>query len=138
MRSRAGCPSRAGFRPNAIRTYVRMRWDEQRVENDLRLPGVGDGTVVRTFDAPEAMGINFYEVRARSALNHVPGGRYGFSWTVNHFRGCSHACAYCLSGETPILMANGTTRSLAAVKVGDKIYGTARQGSYRRYVVTEA
>ena len=51
-----------------------MRWDEQRVENDLRLPGVGDGTVVRTFDAPEAMGINFHEVRARSALNHVPGG----------------------------------------------------------------
>ena len=51
-----------------------MRWDEQRVEQDLRLPGVGDGTVVRTFDAPEAMGINFHEVRARSALNHVPGG----------------------------------------------------------------
>ncbi len=71
-----------------------MRWDEQRVENDLRLPGVGDGTVVRTFDAPEAMGINFHEVRARSALNHVPGGRYGFSWTINPFRGCTHACTF--------------------------------------------
>ena len=77
-----------------------MRWDEQRVENDLHLPGVGDGTVVRTFDAPEAMGINFHEVRARSALNHVPGGRYGFSWTVNPFRGCSHACAYCFARRT--------------------------------------
>jgi len=77
-----------------------MRWDEQRVENDLRLPGVGAGTVVRTFDAPEAMGINFHEVRARSALNHVPGGRYGFSWTVNPFRGCSHACVYCFARRT--------------------------------------
>jgi DNA repair photolyase len=77
-----------------------MRWDEQRVENDMRLPGVGDGTVVRTFDAPEAMGINFHEVRARSALNHVPGGRYGFSYTVNPFRGCSHACAYCFARRT--------------------------------------
>jgi len=77
-----------------------MRWDEQRVENDMRLPGVGDGTVVRTFDAPEAMGINFHEVRARSALNHVPGGRYGFSYTVNAFRGCSHACAYCFARRT--------------------------------------
>jgi len=77
-----------------------MRWDEQRVENDLRLPGVGDGTVVRTFDAPEAMGINFHEVRARSALNHVPGGRYGFSYTVNAFRGCSHACSYCFARRT--------------------------------------
>ncbi len=77
-----------------------MRWDEQLVENDLRLPGVGDGTIVRTFDAPEAMGINFHEVRARSALNHVPGGRYGFSWTVNPYRGCSHACAYCFARRT--------------------------------------
>ncbi|HVY97573.1 MAG TPA: radical SAM protein, partial [Solirubrobacterales bacterium] len=81
-----------------------MRWDEQRVENDLRLPGVGDGTVVRTFDAPEAMGINFHEVRARSALNHVPGGRYGFSWTINPYRGCSHACAYCFARRTHVYL----------------------------------
>jgi DNA repair photolyase len=81
-----------------------MRWDEQRVENDLRLPGVGDGTVVRTFDVPEAMGINFHEVKARSALNHVPGGRYGFSWTINPFRGCSHACAYCFARRTHVYL----------------------------------
>jgi DNA repair photolyase len=77
-----------------------MRWDEQRVENDLRLPGVGDGTVVRTFDAPEAMGINFHEVRARSALNHVAGGRFGFDWTINPYRGCTHACVFCFARRT--------------------------------------
>jgi DNA repair photolyase len=114
-----------------------MRWDEQRVEKDLRLPGVGDGSVVRTFDAPEAMGINFHEVRARSALNHVPGSRYGFNWTINQYRGCTHACAYCMSGETPILMADGRTRSLADLRVGDKVYGTVSRGSYRRYAITE-
>jgi DNA repair photolyase len=114
-----------------------VRWDEQRVENDLRLPGVGDGTVTRTFDAPEAMGINFHEVRARSALNHVPGDRYGFSWTINPYRGCSHACVYCLAGETPILMADGSTRPLQEIGVGDAIYGTVRRGSYRRYEITE-
>ena len=81
-----------------------MRWDEQRVENDMRLPGVGDGAVVRTFDAPEAMGINFHEVRARSALNHVPGGRYGFSYTVNPFRGCTHACVFCFARRTHIYL----------------------------------
>ncbi|HSS31848.1 MAG TPA: radical SAM protein [Solirubrobacterales bacterium] len=113
-----------------------MRWDEQRVENDLRLPGVGDGSVVRTFDAPEAMGINFHEVRARSALNHVPGGRYGFSWTINPYRGCTHACAYCLGPDTPILMADGATRRIEDVRPGDRIYGTARRGSYRRYAKT--
>ncbi|HEY0390690.1 MAG TPA: radical SAM protein [Solirubrobacterales bacterium] len=77
-----------------------MRWDEQRVEKDLRLPGIGDGTVVRSFDAPEAMGINFHEVRARSALNRVPGSRYGFSWTINPYRGCTHACVFCFARRT--------------------------------------
>jgi DNA repair photolyase len=77
-----------------------MRWDEQRVEKDMRLPGVGDGTVVRTFDAPEAMGINFHEVRARSALNHVPGESFGFSWTINPYRGCTHACVFCFARKT--------------------------------------
>ncbi|HWM55673.1 MAG TPA: radical SAM protein [Solirubrobacterales bacterium] len=77
-----------------------VRWDEQRVENDLRLPGVGDGTVLRTFDAPEAMGIHFHEVRARSALNRVPGSRYGFDWTINPYRGCTHACVYCFARRT--------------------------------------
>ncbi len=81
-----------------------MRWDEQRVENDLRLPGIGDGTTVRTFDAPEAMGVNFHEVRARSALNRVPGGRYGFNWTINPFRGCSHACSYCFARRTHVFL----------------------------------
>jgi DNA repair photolyase len=66
----------------------------------MRLPGVGDGSVVRTFDAPEAMGINFHEVRARSALNHVPGGGFGFNWTVNQFRGCTHACVFCFARPT--------------------------------------
>jgi DNA repair photolyase len=77
-----------------------MRWDEQRVEKDMRLPGIGDGTVVRTFDAPEAMGINFHEVRARSALNHVPGESFGFSWTINPYRGCTHACVFCFARQT--------------------------------------
>jgi DNA repair photolyase len=114
-----------------------MRWDEQRVENDLRLPGVGRGTKIRTFDAPEAMGINFHEVQARSALNRVAGGRYGFNWTINPYRGCTHACSFCMSGDTPILMADGRTRALAELKVGDAIYGTVRQGRYRRYVTTK-
>ena len=71
-----------------------MRWEGQQVDREAtrELPGYREPATVRTFDAPEAMGINFHEVRARSALNHVPGGRYGFSWTINPDRGCSHAC----------------------------------------------
>ncbi len=66
----------------------------------MQLPGVSDGGGMRTFDAPEAMGINFHEVRARSALNHVPGGSFGFNWTINQYRGCTHACAFCFARPT--------------------------------------
>ncbi len=79
-----------------------MRWDRQRVdeEDSSRLFGLAEEAVTRTFDAPEAMGINFHEVRARSALNRVPGGRYGFGWTINPYRGCTHACTFCFARRT--------------------------------------
>jgi DNA repair photolyase len=57
--------------------------------------------VVRRFDAPEALDIRFHEVRTKSALNHVPGGsRVPFDWTVNPYRGCTHACVYCFARPT--------------------------------------
>ena len=116
-----------------------MRWDAQKVEREetRRLPGFRDPAVVRTFDAPEAMGIRFHEVEARSALNRVPGPPFLFNWTVNVYRGCTHACQYCLAGETPILMGDGRTKPIADLRVGDQIYGTVRQGAYRRYVLTD-
>jgi DNA repair photolyase len=117
-----------------------MRWDEQRVENDLRLPGVGAGTVVRTFDAPEAMGINFHEVRARSALNHVPGSRYGFSWTINPFRGCSHACAYCFARRTHIYLDMDAGRDfereiVVKVNVPELLRAELKRPSWKRELV---
>jgi DNA repair photolyase len=79
----------------------------------------------------------FHEVRSKSVLNKVPGGSpMPFNWTVNPYRGCSHACRYCLAGDTPILMADGRTRPLAELRAGDAIYGTERRGNYRRYVPT--
>ena len=65
------------------------------------MPGrIGEG-VVRTFDAPEALDTRFYEVRAKSALNRVPrASRLPFEWTVNPYRGCTHACVYCFARPT--------------------------------------
>jgi len=81
-----------------------VRWDSQRVDRDgpAQLPGLEaeQGGPVRTFEAPEAMGMRFHEVRAKSALNRVPEGAYGFNWTVNPYRGCSHACVYCFARPT--------------------------------------
>jgi DNA repair photolyase len=79
-----------------------VRWDDQRVENEdaTRLFGLAEEAEIRTFDAPEALGIRFHEVRAKSALNRVPGGRYGFNWTINPYRGCTHACVFCFARRT--------------------------------------
>ncbi|PWI41500.1 Rv2578c family radical SAM protein [Streptomyces sp. ICBB 8177] len=61
----------------------------------------GTGLVSRTFDTPEFRGITFHEIRARSILNRVPGtSRMAFEWTVNPYRGCSHACVYCFARKT--------------------------------------
>ncbi|GAB3869440.1 intein-containing Rv2578c family radical SAM protein [Dactylosporangium cerinum] len=123
-----------------------MRWDNLKASGG---PDTGDagtvralplalpGAVARTFDTPEFRGVTFYEVQAKSLVNRVPGrSRVPFEWTINPYRGCSHACVYCLAGDTPILMADGTTRALADLRVGDSIIGTVRDGRLRRYVPT--
>jgi DNA repair photolyase len=117
-----------------------VRWDNLTInaEEGARLPGYRDPAVVRHFDAPEALDTRFYEVRAKSALNRVPErSRMPFRWTVNPYRGCSHACVYCLAGDTPILLADGSTSALEELEVGDRIMGTASDCDERRFVVTE-
>jgi len=93
---------------------------------------------VRHFDAPEAVETRFYEVRAKSILNHVPpASQMPFRWTLNPYRGCTHACQYCLHGETPILMADGRHKPISDLDVGEEIFGTDPTGfRYRRYVRT--
>ncbi|SDT76147.1 hypothetical protein [Actinoplanes derwentensis] len=51
-------------------------------------------------------------------------------------RGCSPAGAYCLAGDTPILLADGSTRPLAQIRPGDAVMGTMGAGAHRRYVPT--
>jgi DNA repair photolyase len=84
-----------------------MRWENLTVESgghsrtaDTALFGA-DAVVSRRFDTPEFRGITFHEVRARSIINRVPGAsRMPFEWTVNPYRGCSHACVYCFARKT--------------------------------------
>ncbi len=130
-----------------------MRWDNLRLDEPLEtgdgedlftadrrdraLPLIERGAVSRTFDTPGFRGMTFYEVQAKSVVNRVPeASRMPFRWTINPYRGCQHACTYCVSGETPILMADGRAKPLAQVRAGDAIYGTVRRGSDREYVRT--
>lgn len=82
-----------------------MRWSAQSTTDvsgatgamgTLELPGL-----LRTTTAPEFAGMTFHEVRAKSALNRVPArSSMPFEWTVNPYRGCSHACVYCFARNT--------------------------------------
>jgi DNA repair photolyase len=122
-----------------------MRWDSLRIDDAPHgtPPGVPEpplfarDAVTRTFDTPGFRGMTFYEIHAKSIISHVPpASRMSFRWTINPYRGCQHSCVYCQAGDTPILMADGRTRALADVRVGDKIYGTVKDGFYRHYAVT--
>ncbi|WP_157518229.1 Rv2578c family radical SAM protein [Microbacterium resistens] len=117
-----------------------MRWQGQRIDDtdETALPGFENRSgFLRSVTTPEFDGMTFHEVLAKSALNHVPGpSKMPFSWTINPYRGCSHACVYCVDPRTLILCADGTQRRLSDLSVGDEIIGTRIEGSYRRYTRT--
>lgn len=78
-----------------------MRWQTQMLDvvaaDPQALPGLepSSGTLpglVRTVTTPEFAGMRFHEVVAKSALNAVPeASAMPFRWTINPYRGCSHA-----------------------------------------------
>ena len=74
--------------------------------------------------------------RARTVISHNDSPDVGFEQSINPYRGCEHGCSYCLEGETPILMGDGTTRPIASLRVGDEIYGTVHRDRYRYYQKT--
>ena len=113
--------------------------------HELRWRTVEEAAQPALFDVPEReigtgefRGLEFHHVHARTIINKVPPrSPVPFRHTINAYRGCSHACSYCLSGDTPILMGDGRTKPLCEVRAGDRVYGTMRRGTYRRYVTTD-
>lgn len=91
-----------GDSPDGARRVARVR---KRPDRGDALPLHGlDAAIrglLRTVTTPEFEGIRFHEVIARSALNKVPAGSpMPFRYTINPFRGCSHACVYCFARGT--------------------------------------
>jgi DNA repair photolyase len=79
-----------------------VRWDGQGIEvDDGALPGLQRLGFVRSVRTPQFDGITFHEVLCKSALNKVPeASGLPFRFTVNGYRGCSHACRYCFARPT--------------------------------------
>jgi DNA repair photolyase len=81
-----------------------MRWKNLAIDAPERsgaLPLPIPGAVERTFDAPGFAGMTFYEIQAKSIISRVPAAsRMPFEYTINPYRGCSHACVYCFARRT--------------------------------------
>ncbi len=92
-----------------------------------------DGWTPEEKDAAELQ-TSVTEERARSIISRNDSPDIGFSQSINPYRGCEHGCIYCLAGDTQILMADGGARPIAELRAGDVLYGTMREGWYRRYV----
>lgn len=77
-----------------------MRWESQSLQGGSQPELVGIRGLVDSVTSPEFSGVTFHEVVAKSALNRVHGNALPFSWTINPYRGCSHACVYCFARPT--------------------------------------
>jgi len=84
-------------------------------------------------EVPDSIATQVRPEAARSIITRNDSPDIPFEQSINPYRGCEHGCSYCVSGDTAILMADGTTRPIADIRVGDAIYGTVRTGWYRRY-----
>lgn len=78
--------------PGQLRWRLTDAPDAQGTLFDERewIPGTGD-----------LAGLEMLHVRARRVVNRVPpASRMPFRWTINVYRGCSHACVYCFARPT--------------------------------------
>jgi DNA repair photolyase len=104
------------------------RFERRKVE------AVADGWYAE--EEPDSIATSVEPDRARGIITTNDSPDLPFDYSINPYRGCEHGCIYCVSGDTPVLMADGTTRSMRALRVGEDIFGTVRGGGYRRYVKT--
>ncbi len=111
---------------------VRLRWSTVEQEQAAALPGLGE-----RITHPEFAGIEFVHVRAKSLLNHVPAASgLPFSWTINVYRGCTHACTYCFARPTHTYLdldAGRDFESVIVVKVNavERLRAELRRPSWR-------
>lgn len=82
----------------ASRSVTNLRW-KLRNDEDPQLAMFPSAR--RRVGRGEYRGLEFLEVEAKSLVTKVPGPpRFGFSYTINPYRGCSHGCTYCFARPT--------------------------------------
>ncbi|OBI48116.1 radical SAM protein [Mycobacterium kyorinense] len=119
-----------------------MRWDAQSIgADDGALPGLQRIGFVRSVQTPQFDGITFHEVLCKSALNKISNAAVlPFRYTVNGYRGCSHACRYCFARPTHEYLDfncgnDFDTQVVVKTNVVDVLRGELHRKSWRRETV---
>jgi DNA repair photolyase len=78
-----------------------MRWKLADVEGPQGALFPEEDVVDRHVGTGAFRGLEFLHVRAGSIINEVPSASgLPWHWTINAYRGCSHACRYCFARPT--------------------------------------
>src|SRR5205823_14601444 len=76
-----------------------MRW--RLSEDDDGQGALFEEEVERHIGRGEFRGMEFLHVNARTIINEIPkASMLPFRWTINAYRGCSHACSFCFARPT--------------------------------------
>ncbi|WP_427017034.1 Rv2578c family radical SAM protein [Pseudarthrobacter sp. P1] len=134
-----------------------MRWSSQELGQDVfeddggASPGAGSPAatlpllplagLLRSVSTPDFAGITFHEVAAKSALNKVPAGStMPFEWTINPYRGCSHACVYCFARKSHTYLdldagADFDSQLVVKVNVAEVLHREVNKPTWQRHHV---
>jgi DNA repair photolyase len=82
-------------------TSTPLRWRLADDDGDQGALFSSDELVTRERGTGRLSGMEFLHVHARRIVNEVPAAsRMPFRYTINAYRGCSHACTYCFARPT--------------------------------------
>ena len=109
--------------------------------DDGALPGCSASASSAASAHPQFDGITFHEVLCKSAINKIPdAAMLPFRYTVNGYRGCSHACRYCFARPTHEYLdfdrgQDFDTEIVVKTNVADVLRRELRRQSWRRETV---
>ena len=123
------------FPPKSRKGHGAISNPEGRFEA-RRVEAIDDGWSIESEQEPPPLVTTVLAERAKSIISRNSSPDIPFEQSINPYRGCGHACVYCLLGDTNVLMVNGHTKQLGDLEIGDEIIGTEGRGLYRRCVKT--
>ncbi|MEP0841295.1 MAG: radical SAM protein, partial [Phycisphaerae bacterium] len=88
-------------------------------------------------EEPPAVKVEVYEEEAHSILATNDSPDVGFKWSVNPYRGCQHACAYCYARRTHEFLGFGAgtdfeTRLVVKINAGQRLEEAFRSKNWKR------